>query len=843
MDFEKWILNQPKPSTEPMLAAVKLRRVSVEPEPAAAPDTAVVPVANYFRRNAESSGDVNELIVPIFDPAFYRDAYGDLSDLGADEALVHFWNVGWLEGRNPNGWFDTCSYLEMNDDIRQAGVNPFLHYVGWGRAETRMFRKPIPVRELNEVLFDDPDLDWFTLVAPAFDEAFYAAQFGEPIPEGLSLLAHYLYRGWRENRLPHEGYVQVEQPLEIGEAKHFVPPIVIQLVADRAPARVVRKARAPADEPPQVVQVVRKKPARRAVIEGAPVLAARRQMIELDYRRNVLSAEQKLELSRQVVPKSAPRDVSRYWGEVRDIALEFDRDYYLAINSDVKEAGVDPVEHYFNYGWREGRDPTPWFSTRYYLDSNPDVAAADINPFWHYLVAGKAELRAPRKQGSVKRDILDTLQTPEQRTADYVEPEHIRLKPAELKKKLAEAVAGRDGIVWSSSHDCYPVITGGTQIFIADEERRFASLDIAYIHASPLRGSLLMNDAAPEQALTRLVMNGAIVGVATDAEIAKVVTALDKTLPADRTYVVHSVLGHSLSGMLAIRDALAPMREFFWLHDYSSICSGYNLLRNDIEHCHAPPIGSQACNVCIFGQSRARHVSLVARLFQGCDFTVASPSEVTLSIWKSATNLSHRGSVVLEHCAIEDIRSFPDARDADEIGLIDSPVKVAFVGYPTSQKGWPTFASLVDETRELASYQFFHFAKPGAFTHAEGVTTIEAEVSAGQRQVMSDLLASHGIDFVVMAAPWPETFSYVLFEALAAGCDIITVPTSGNIAAVVEKSGRGFVLADDAGIIDFFTDYSAVSYMRARARYGVERGRLVHKGTTAAIHPKTAKGA
>src|SRR5206468_836762 len=44
----------------------------------------------------------------------------------------------------------------------------------------------------------------------------------------------------------------------------------------------------------------------------------------------------------------------------------FGRAWYLAVNPDVAEAGLDPVEHYVSAGWREGRDPHPLFDTDWY---------------------------------------------------------------------------------------------------------------------------------------------------------------------------------------------------------------------------------------------------------------------------------------------------------------------------------------------------------------------------------------------------------------------------------------------------------------------------------------------
>ncbi len=79
---------------------------------------------------------------------------------------------------------------------------------------------------------------------------------------------------------------------------------------------------------------------------------------------------------------------------------EFDAAFYLADNPDVKEKGLDPVEHYMLAGWKEGLNPNRDFDTRSYLERYPDVAAAGINPFYHYIVTGKAEGRSPRGESN-----------------------------------------------------------------------------------------------------------------------------------------------------------------------------------------------------------------------------------------------------------------------------------------------------------------------------------------------------------------------------------------------------------------------------------------------------------
>lgn len=100
---------------------------------------------------------------------------------------------------------------------------------------------------------------------------------------------------------------------------------------------------------------------------------------------------------------------------------------------------------------------------------------------------------------------------------------------------------------------------------------------------------------------------------------------------------------------------------------------------------------------------------------------------------------------------------------------------------------------------------------------------------------MTKKLRENGIDLVVIAAEWPETFSYVTFEALAAGCDVLTLSRSGNVAAVVNKLRRGLVFEREDEIVEFFASGKAIAYARARAKFGAYAGELVHDGTTAVL--------
>jgi hypothetical protein len=98
-------------------------------------------------------------------------------------------------------------------------------------------------------------------------------------------------------------------------------------------------------------------------------------------------------------------------------AVGFDTEAYLSANPDVKAAGIDPYQHYLQYGWKEGRDPSASFDTDLYLEHNPDVATSGMDPLTHYAQIGQA-------QG---RDIYTAIGTPSQLEADGFDREYYLL--------------------------------------------------------------------------------------------------------------------------------------------------------------------------------------------------------------------------------------------------------------------------------------------------------------------------------------------------------------------------------------------------------------------------------
>ena len=103
---------------------------------------------------------------------------------------------------------------------------------------------------------------------------------------------------------------------------------------------------------------------------------------------------------RLALPSGNSKDV-----EVIRNSVFFDERYYLQMNPDVREMGLDAALHYLAHGGLEGRDPGPFFSTSAYLARYPDVAEAGLK--------SAAALRSAWPRGKQGRAaVLDQEQTP-----------------------------------------------------------------------------------------------------------------------------------------------------------------------------------------------------------------------------------------------------------------------------------------------------------------------------------------------------------------------------------------------------------------------------------------------
>jgi hypothetical protein len=493
------------------------------------------------------------------------------------------------------------------------------------------------------------------------------------------------------------------------------------------------------------------------------------------------------------------------------VAQAFDAEFYLDANPDVTASGRDPVEHFLTIGWREGRDPTRDFSVDDYLELNPDIAAAGLNPFAHYVAAGQSEGRSSRHQLGFQQQMIARLKpVSERRVAAEHRAGQVPVgRSGDLVSALAEIRSAAGALHVTVSHDDFLANVGGVQLCIQREAAAIAAQGVDHLHLYPTtHWPTLRTGGRPVP--VGVLWNGRDLGAFPAEAVAQVLRRhASGARGGRRSFALHSLLGHSVDEVLAVLDAAGIRKGFFWLHDFTSLCAGVHLLRNDVADCGAPPPRSAACGVCIYGPWREAHVEAHARLFAALDLTVVAPSQSAFDTWRAATT-APIGQAYLVHPHARLVSRGPAA-----VGGA-GPLVVAFLGMPSAYKGWPVFCALASGLRDDPRFRFLHLASrpvPGAPAEFH-----EVSVSVERPAAMREALERLEVDVAIIWSLCRETFSFTAYEAAAAGAAVLTGPDSGNVAAFVAEHDHGRVLAGEAELMALFESGEARDLSRARRR-------------------------
>lgn len=486
------------------------------------------------------------------------------------------------------------------------------------------------------------------------------------------------------------------------------------------------------------------------------------------------------------------------------VRAEFDAAFYLANNQDVAAAGVDPFKHFMTLGWREGRDPSRRFSIASYLDVNPDIGEAGVNPFSHYVVTGRGEGRDLKLDLGFQYEILKSATPLEARIqalrAYFPDGE---ASPTEALTSTLRRVAASTRLHVSISHDDFTANLGGVQLCLTREAKALRASGATHIHLYPAAPGLVI-DFERERPLIGVLVNGKSAGVHSAETLVEILgpLAVDRAF----TFAVHSFIGHNIIGVTAILSAMGAREGYFWVHDFSSVCAHYALLRNDVAFCGAPPPDSPACEVCLYARRRRIHLAEHCRFFQTFAMTVLAPSQAALDLWLRSFPVTPAAAKVHPHASLRKRRktSTPEGPSG--------PLKVAFLGMPAEHKGWPVYAKLVDRFADDPRYEFHHLGKARSNTVEALFTAIEPTPEVAEP--MAAAVEALGIDVAIIWSLCPETFCFTAYEAVAGGAALITNPDAGNVPRFTVEADYGRVVENDHALDELFESGEVLALAR-----------------------------
>ena len=292
-------------------------------------------------RDAASRSD-REIIQSsgFFSAQWYHRKYPDVQAARVP-ALDHYLEWGWKEGRQPNPNFDTAWYLDKNPDVAQSGAEPFSHFLRYGIREGRL---PKPLTML-------------------------LSQDKVPELSDHPVIKRFLQRGRRLSRsvgrsLGISDLVRIKDPDEIKTGSNTGGLVLVEHLDEGAP-----------DTAPPWLDAVEHHVARGRREDWQP-------SSDPDPKRHTeLDETLRFHNLRKLIEASGLFDAARYLRE----------------NPDVREAGVDPLDHYLGNGWKEGRTPNAAFEPGWYHDRYMDKSDDSMEPLAHYLLIGAGQNLQPSK--------------------------------------------------------------------------------------------------------------------------------------------------------------------------------------------------------------------------------------------------------------------------------------------------------------------------------------------------------------------------------------------------------------------------------------------------------------
>lgn len=514
-----------------------------------------------------------------------------------------------------------------------------------------------------------------------------------------------------------------------------------------------------------------------------------------------------------------------------DIAAAFDADFYIVANPELELEPADALAHFLAQGWRENRDPSRWFSVSRYLEAYADVVASDQNPLVHYVQHGRREGRSLDAGLGFRYDLIRAAEGFEHHVQALAR--HVPDRPASPSSGLAEALGiltRHDRIHLTISHDDYTETLGGVQLCLRIESAGMRQAGAAHIHLFPGRAAPVL-DVDRDQPRLGVLVDGTLIGYF-DADV--LVAALGPACADKRvSLAVHSLIAHRAPDILAVVAALSIDHAYYWLHDYSSLCANYALMRNDAVFCGAPPPQSLACEICTYGARRQIHLAEHARLFERLDPVVVAPSEAALALWRRAVPIAPRHAIVHSHAVLTPApRRRKTPLETDRVRK-DGPLRIGFLGMPALHKGWPVFTRLVSRFANDSRYSFHHLAKETV--PALAIDWIQVAPGPGNDTPMIDAVDRLELDVALIWSLWPETFCFAAFEAVAGGAAIVTNPDSGNVHALVRSAGHGLVVEDDVALEQMLASGEILKL--ARSRRQPRRQSLTYSRMTADLVP------
>jgi hypothetical protein len=490
----------------------------------------------------------------------------------------------------------------------------------------------------------------------------------------------------------------------------------------------------------------------------------------------------------------------------------------------LKGQGVASIDEYLQRDGANGDDysmlrPVPWFEPSQYYALNPDVLEARIDAYSHFLATGRDEGRAfsvpnLRSVEHVMSLVSLASKKEEWQSSSMQVPMFVDYVEAILKR-IKKKIANHSIRVFVCSDD--PMVNiGGVQRVVKEKVSRSIidkNIDVFVIPLLPSPTHEI------DHTLMEVRINRERVGIIDSKTLVDFISEIENCA-TQLKIEIHGILGIDLNAICDLIDSFREVTQFT-IHDFTLLCANPSLTWNQLEWCDAPNAESDRCSTCIFGEERMNSESNRHKLIQKIGDTqigVNSPSTFAKNYIYSKTGIH---SEVIPHGEIR----FTGHRRRTKGAL-----KIAFVGLPVVAKGWNDFLDFYLSNCHDERIEIIHIGS--IQSQVSFIPFIE--YSDSKSNDLSSFLLSQLVDFVFLFPRGSETFSFVTYESIAAGCYLLSDCVSTQITQIGSDYSRIISFSGIEDLVQLGIDGKTFEFLSAfdpQTEYGqfLSREKLVVK--------------
>ena len=343
-------------------------------------------------------------------------------------------------------------------------------------------------------------------------------------------------------------------------------------------------------------------------------------------------------------------------------------------------------------------------------------------------------------------------------------------------------------IILVMSHTDYLNSLGGTEKYIFEQSNEFKKQGYNVVQLFPRDRKYFLGT---DKAFYGVNVNEEFKGFYTIEEINKIVISI---LPRIKKAYIHHLIYWQYGDIDTLLDKLYEnsIYTMFYMHDFFACCpSVYWIYMGKAipAKCFIMNNEKDMANFCLecdYHKDLSSWVQKFASIFDKVN-DIVTPSEFVMQKSKVRFMQYIDKFRVQGHLKLEGERKKMKYQNNEKIRL-------AFLGYKSNVKGWSTWENIFKSPELNKKYKFYHLGSPTEY--ADNITCQSYSFIDGGPMAAVNLLGNNQIDLVLLWSNLPESYSYTLYESIAAGAYVLTSCRSGNIAEVIlnsnEKLGKVF---------------------------------------------------